>query len=760
MKRPLRVLLVEDMEDDALLVLRTLITGGFQPEHQIVDTPAGMKSALDAGPWDIVISDFSMPKLSGLDALALLRKSGLDTPFILVSGTFGEEEAVRCLHAGATDYLLKERLHRLPSAVKRALDEVEDHRQLRRAEDSLKVSEQRSRAILDSALDAIVTMDAEGRIVEFNPAAERMFGYARNKVIGETMADLIIPPAFRERHRRALTHFSPDSKSSILGRQIEILALRRDGSEFPVELFIQRIALGGSALFTGFIRDITVRKQAEAALKLSEFSVQNASLPTFWISREARILRVNLAACDLLGCSEAELLAKAFTEFDPDLTGERWPARWQESRERRKMSFETRLRHTNGSTIPVEIDLNWFEFDGLEYYFAFVRDLTERRKQERAALRSQRMESIGSLAGGIAHDLNNALAPVLMTGELLRAQYPKEPELLDMAMASVKRAAGMVRHLLTFAKGADGERLTVQPRTLVRDLQKLINGSFPKNIELVIKCNATLPTVVGDATQLHQVLLNLCVNARDAMPQGGTLTLEAETVEMDATQASFVAGAKPGKYLALRVRDTGTGIQPEIVDRIFEPFFTTKDAGTGTGLGLSTCVGIVKGHGGFLQVYSHPGEGSAFTVYLPRGRAGGDTEIISRMAEKYSGQGQLILFVDDEPSVRDAARAVLQRLNFIPVMADGGADGLVQAALHRSDIRAIITDLHMPGTDGLAFMREVRRILPEIPIIVASGRLEDDVAGELKSLGMTGRLDKPFTETALAEALRKLLTPR
>ncbi|MCX6895397.1 MAG: ATP-binding protein, partial [Verrucomicrobia bacterium] len=255
--------------------------------------------------------------------------------------------------------------------------------------------------------------------------------------------------------------------------------------------------------------------------------------------------------------------------------------------------------------------------------------LAERKTMERQLLRTQRLDSIGTLAAGVAHDLNNALAPIMMGVELLRIQYPGESKIVDMFEASARRGADMVRQLLTFAKGADGDRVSLQPTRLVREMENLMKGSFPKNIELAVRCDPKLPTVSGDGTQLHQVLLNLCVNARDAMPHGGKLVLEAQRVELDAAFVAAAAApdAKPGEYVMLRVTDTGTGIPPEILDRIFDPFFTTKGPDKGTGLGLSTCMGIVKGHGGFMQVYSQPGKGSAFTGAGSRARGPAAAEL-------------------------------------------------------------------------------------------------------------------------------------
>jgi PAS domain S-box-containing protein len=385
------------------------------------------------------------------------------------------------------------------------------------------------------------------------------------------------------------------------------------------------------------------------------------------------------------------------------------------------------------------------------------RDITERRQHERLALRSQRLQAIGTLVSGVAHDLNNALAPIMMGAELLRRQYPKEANIVDVLEVSAKRCADMVRQLVGFAKGVEGERVALQPSYLVKEVEKIMKGSFPKNLQLVIKCDPNLPSVLGDATLLHQVLLNLCVNARDAMPEGGTLSVVAESRNVDAAYASSIPDAKPGKYLVLQVSDTGTGIAPEIVDRIFEPFFTTKGPDKGTGLGLSTVMGIVKGHGGFLHVYSKLEQGSSFAVYLPTEDAGSDSESASPPAVEFRGQGETLLLVDDEPAIREVARAVLGRLNFKLVIATDGSDVLIQVAKHRSELRAIITDLHMPNMDGLTFVRTVRGILPDIPIMVISGRMEEAVAEEFKTLGVTSRLDKPFTEAQLTRMLTSLL---
>lgn len=385
-------------------------------------------------------------------------------------------------------------------------------------------------------------------------------------------------------------------------------------------------------------------------------------------------------------------------------------------------------------------------------------DITDMKLVERQQMRSQRLESLGTLAGGVAHDLNNSLAPILMGMGILQDQFPQEQKLISMIHNSAKRGADMVRQLITFAKGVDGQRVAVQPDHLVRELESLMKGSFPKNIELQIDTEPGLPAVLGDATQLHQILLNLCVNARDAMPHGGTLSVEARAIELDASQVQAMNGTTPGRYVRLRVSDTGDGIRPDILDRIFDPFFTTKSQDKGTGLGLSTVLGIVKGHKGNVQVSSTLGKGTTFTVHLPLSQGEVALPGANDSGKAFQGRGESILFVDDEPALQEVGKAVLERLNFKVIVAVDGEDGLIKATENRATLKAIITDMHMPHMDGLAFVHAVRRTLPDIPIILASGRVDDAVARDFRALGVKARLDKPFSETQLADKLRVLLS--
>ena len=398
---------------------------------------------------------------------------------------------------------------------------------------------------------------------------------------------------------------------------------------------------------------------------------------------------------------------------------------------------------------------NRFEEDGPVRVVVSNRDNTQLKALQVNQNRSQRIASLGTLASGIAHDVNNALTPIIMGGSFLETQYPAEPEILAMMQASAKRASDMMQQLLTFAKGAEGERASVDVEHLVRELHSIIKSTFPKNIELRIELAPSLPRIFGDATQLHQILLNLCVNARDAMPAGGRLTLDAKILEVDAAYIASNPEARPGHYLRLSVSDSGKGIPPENIDRIFEPFFTTKGE-QGTGLGLSTVLGVVKGHGGFLQVYSELGKGALFAVHLPLDSEGGETTHKVKLHPEFRGKGESILIADDEESIRRTVSAVLSRTGFKPLTASDGVEALLIATEHKADLSAVILDMDMPNMNGLALAQSLRRLKPSLPIAAMSGRFSEEALTELRNSGLNVQLNKPFTVSQFLEALGNL----
>ncbi|HJU43734.1 MAG TPA: response regulator [Vicinamibacterales bacterium] len=385
---------------------------------------------------------------------------------------------------------------------------------------------------------------------------------------------------------------------------------------------------------------------------------------------------------------------------------------------------------------------------------------TERQEFERRFLRAQRMESLGTLAGGIAHDLNNILAPVLMSIELLKEETDEAERaaILDTIEASARRGAAMVRQVLTFARGVDGERTAVDVPALLEGVRQFANDTFMKSIAVSTTTEPDVPAVVGDVTQLQQVLMNLCVNARDAMPDGGTLTLSARHATIDAREAARDL-VRAGTYTAIRVADTGSGIAPGIVDRIFEPFFTSKPTGKGTGLGLSTSQAIVKSHGGFIRVETELGKGTAFTVYLPAQAAPAAHQAVAAAEEIRRGTGELVLVVDDEEPLLRVTSLVLESSGYRVLRAGNGVEALSLFDKHRAAINLVITDMTMPVMDGATLIRSIRSIDADVPIIAVSGL--DPRAAQIE--GVSQFLPKPLTAqtllTAVSQAFRGAKVP-
>jgi PAS domain S-box-containing protein len=396
----------------------------------------------------------------------------------------------------------------------------------------------------------------------------------------------------------------------------------------------------------------------------------------------------------------------------------------------------------------------------ITHFISIKQDITDQKAMETHFLKAQRMEAIGALAGGVAHDLNNILAPIMMVTGVLREKFtdPDDRELLAMAQSSAQRGAEIVKQLLTFSRGQEGERTLVQPRHLLGEMIAMMRETFPRSLDLKQLLPGTLWTVLADPTQLHQVLLNLCVNARDAMPDGGRLTVNAANVTLAEGDPKLPLRAKPGPYVVISIADTGHGIPAEIQHRIFDPFFTTKPVGKGTGLGLSTVLGIVQAHGGFLDLESSVGSGTTFHVYLPAIPDGVEAST-QRPAPRPAPvpSGQTILVVDDERDVRDSIRIILEKHNFIVITATDGEAGLAQFLKHRARLSLVITDLMMPKMNGLTLIRTLRAIDPLVKIVVNSGLTEVTERHELAELGVPDILMKPYDGPALLELVRTRL---
>ncbi|MDQ6809379.1 MAG: PAS domain S-box protein [Verrucomicrobiota bacterium] len=421
-------------------------------------------------------------------------------------------------------------------------------------------------------------------------------------------------------------------------------------------------------------------------------------------------------------------------------------------------------KHLRKSGVPVIVRSRWtlVRDEAGEPKAALIinTDVTEQKKVEEQFLRAQRLESIGTLASGVAHDLNNILVPILMVAPILRGDVSASDrtKFLDIVEASAQRGASIVRQVLTFARGAEGDRVLLQPIYLLQEIAKIAQETFPKKISVRTRYPENIRMIEADATQLHQVLLNLCINARDAMPNGGTLTVELADFDVDDQYASMTPGAVAGPYVTLRVTDTGTGIARHLIDKIFDPFFTTKEAGVGTGLGLSTVIGIVKSHGGFMKVESEAGQ-TSFKVFLPAA-AGVATAAKERVKINIPrGNGELILVVDDEEPIREIAEALLVRQGYRVMTAPDGPSAIALFAQRSHEIDVVMTDMSMPFMDGVALIRTLRKMKPAVRVILSSGSAEGSERPEWRELGVNASLAKPYDQQQLLLCLQQVIQP-
>ena len=620
------------------------------------------------------------------------------------------------------------------------------------------------------------------RIVYVNDAFEKITGYSREETLGKTPRILHGPDTDHEECRRVRQSLERWETVSTT-----LLNYTSDGRAFWNELTIAPVAdsTGWITHWVAVERDVTERKLTEAKLKDLTGNLEKLVTERTGelVESEERFRQMadainevfcmmDIATGSILYVSPSyERIWKRTCKslYDQPLDwfscihadDRKMVANSFQSTPGAKNEIDYRIILKDGATRWIHSRVFFVRNEAGEPFRAvcIASDFTESKPMREQMLRTQRLESLGTLSGGVAHDLNNALSPILMGLDLLRHRYRDDTDMIDTMESSAKRGAAMVRQLLTFAKGVEGERALIHPEVLIREMAKIINGTFPKNIQLEISFTPNDDPVLGDATQLHQVLLNLCVNARDAMPSGGVLKLSTNSVDMDSSFASSISDARPGRYVEWRVSDTGCGIPPAVLERMFEPFFTTKDTDKGTGLGLSTALGIVKSHGGCIDVHSKLGNGATFSIFLPVAEdvSSASAAIGETPAEGFRGNGESVLVVDDELPVREMTRAVLQSINFKVATARDGTEAIINVAELRDNLSLVITDLHMPHMDGIGFIRLLRRMAPSAAVVVASGRIDDASAKELEALGIKAVLNKPFTQEKLIIAIKRAL---
>ncbi len=561
----------------------------------------------------------------------------------------------------------------------------------------------------------------------------------------------------------------PDDRESYLAERTSILAtgvphdrsyriIRPGGDERIVQLHaaVEKDENGQILRIHGAAQDVTEAKLAQQHLQ------EQADLLD--LSRDAIVVRDldnhvrfwNCGAERIYGWTAAEVMGRSVLDFAFAETSEFLAAK-RTLLETGHWTGHLRQIRKDGATITVDSRWTMVRDDQGQPKSVLVvsTDITERQKLEGKLQRSQRLESIGTLASGVAHDLNNILVPILMVAPLLRGEIDQaeREKFLDIVQSSAERGASIVKQVLTFARGADGSRILLQPIYLLQEIARIAENTFPKSITVRTRYHEAVRTLEADPAQLHQILLNLAVNARDAMPEGGVLTLALDNFDVDQSYADSIPQASTGPHVILQVTDTGIGISRDLFDKIFDPFFTTKEIGVGTGLGLSTIAGIVRGYGGFVNVYSEPGF-TSFKVFLPTASA---SEARPEPRPFLRDRGCTILVVEDDPGVRSVTRAILVRQGYSTLVAASGTEGASLFARHSEEIAAVITDISMPGMDGLTLVRTLRQMRPTIRIILATGHDEDCTSEAVRTLGVEACLPKPFTRQTLLTTLERVL---
>jgi len=605
----------------------------------------------------------------------------------------------------------------------------------------------------------ILCKDREGAVIFGNSSLCALFGKPLEELLGKTDLDLF-PPELAAKYRR------DDQQVMTSGHVFEAVEQHQtpDGERIYVQVF--KVPLRNPAGDVSGVQcmfwDITGRKQAEEQVREQAAMLDRAQDAIVVLDLENRVRFWNKAAERLWGWT-AE---KANGHRPVSDVGFKEPAMLQTARgavfDRGEWAGELRLDVKGKGELAVSS--RWTlvrDAEGNPKALLVINsDITEKKKLEAQFLRAQRMEGLGMLASGIAHDLNNILSPILMAVPFLRegrTQGAEMEKILDLIEINTRRGVEVVKQLLTFGRGTLDQRIALQPRQLVIEILKLTQDTFPKNILVKTQVSDALWTIMGDPTQLHQLMLNLCLNARDAMPHGGILTVAAENLILDDCYATQNIEAAAGPYVVLKVIDGGTGIAPEILPKIFDPFFTTKPVGQGSGLGLSTVLGIARGHGGFVKVYSEPGQGTTFAAYLPAAPEASVAETRPKPEIVPRGQGECILVVDDEKPLLEMTQKVLERQGYEVLTASEGTEALALFAPRRDKIQVVLTDVSMPVMDGVSLVRILKKMEPGLNVIAASGRGSGGKASDLKALGVEKFLAKPYAAEKLMLTLHELL---
>jgi two-component system, cell cycle sensor histidine kinase and response regulator CckA len=618
-----------------------------------------------------------------------------------------------------------------------------------------------ARFCLDHASVGALRLDQEGYILYANSSACESLGYSQAELLGMSVFD--IDPVMDSVRWPYVWKTLCDDGSTAFESQHR----RKDGTIFPVEVTATLIEFEDHRYSMAFINDITERKRIFESSRITQFIFDKAPLGIFLIRDGGDITNVNNHACQYLGYTREELCQMNVLEFDCGYSPQEIDQIWQQQKQGTGIdTFETVHCRKDGTDIPVEITGIRLMFDNVPYSVSFVKDISERKEAEKKRIKmegqmiqAQKMESLGTLAGGIAHDFNNILGAIIGYAELTQLECPADSKLrynVNQITKAGHRAKELVQQILLFSRQDRSEKTPMDVSRVVEEALKLIKVSLPANIEILANISSNLAPVFANEIQIHQIVMNLCTNAYYAMKSiGGALNVDLTAVTIQDHDVKSFPEMNPGHYLKLSVADKGCGIPKEIVKRIFDPFFTTKPTGEGSGLGLSTIHGIIKGHGGNIKVYSEVGIGTTFHVFLPIADATAGTTV-EETDQLPTGNGR-ILFVDDEKSLLDIGHDLLERLGYQVETRASSIDALEAFRADPKKFDLVISDMIMPKMTGDEMARQIRVIRPDIPIILCSGFSERINAQATETIGISAVLMKPIIYAELAYTVHRAL---
>jgi len=765
-EKALRILFIEDRIQDLQLSVNVLKKAGFNIKYEHVETEEELDVHLKDFQFDIVLCDKQLPGWDAKKAIQRIKEHAADATIVLLSGSTSHEEALKHIQDGATDYLLKDHLIRLPFAVRRALIEKAERKSRIEAEKQLSDNESRYRALVENSHDALVVLDQAGKFIYISKAYERITGYSANELLNTDRLLLVHHP---EDIEKAKNSFEESLKNPGKPVPIQVRMGRKDGQ--TIWLDIMRTNQLEDESVRGIIcniREITAEKKAAEQIIQNEAMfrslVENAPFGIFRSTNTSDyFMDVNPALVSMLGYTSAEELLKVRLS-DGIYADPLERQRVIEEREKNYAGQDTgkfiyRWKRKDGAEITVKLvgSRKYNASREQEFYEIFAENITDKLQKEKQLLQAQKMEAVGLLAGGIAHDFNNLLGIIIGQSELLGEKFEEDDPLLKRVSEIIKagkRAAALTRQLLLFSRKEKAEMQNADLNHVVKECEQLLERLIGENISLKFNLHSNPLRIYADSGQIGQVLMNLAINARDAITQSGSITITTSLIHSDGSDPY---GVPKGGYARLDVHDTGTGISPEIRDNIFDPFFTTKKE-LGTGLGLSTSYGIVQQHQGTIRVASEVGVGSTFTVILPVVNNNGDeVEDNKQQALPQKGKIETILLAEDEPAFRALVAELLENRGYNVLQAPNGVAALEMSNLFEEPIHLLITDVLMPEMSGADLATKIKIKRPDIKVLFISGYTDSILKRHGAKMEGIALLMKPFSQLELAKKVREVL---